>query len=104
MNENQPVPYMRLTTERRSLAPRVKRGMTIEQVRNIWRVRSEAKTKEIMGKYKRHGSGAGHEGLAVYGQYQSRAAREKWRLAEKLLQSAGLPVDDATMRKVMRKV
>jgi hypothetical protein len=104
MKTDQPVPYMRFTSDTSSLAPRVKRGMTIEQVREIWIVRAEAKTKEIMGKYaKRKLSGGGREGLGIYGQFQSRTAREKVRLAEKLLKSAGLQTDDATIRKVMRR-
>ena len=104
MNADQPVPYMRLTTDRVP-ALRVKRGMSLEQVREIWRVRSEAKTLEIMDKYMelKAGRSGGREGLGIYGQFQSRAAREKLRLAERLLKSAGLPTDDAMMRKLMRR-
>jgi hypothetical protein len=104
MDSNQPVPYMRLMTDRLPVL-RAKRGMGIDQVREIWRMRSEAKTKEIMEKYTKQKSGrsGGREGLGIYGQFQSRAAREKIRLAEQLLKSAGLPIDDATIRKVMRR-
>lgn len=104
MDASQPVPYMRLATERPPV-PRAKRGMTIDQVREIWRVRSEAKTAEIMDKYyqQKAGRSGGREGLGIYGQFQSRAAWEKVRLAERLLKSAGLPADDATIRKVMRR-
>jgi hypothetical protein len=79
--------------------------MSLEQIREIWRMRAEAKTKEIMGKYTKQKAGrsGGRDGLGIYGQYQSRAAREKLRLAERLLKSAGLPTDDATVRKVMRR-
>lgn len=104
MSDDEAIPYMRLTSDPRPGVPRVKRGMTIEQVREIWRVRADAKTKEIMDKYytERPFSG-GREGLGIYGQFQSRAAREKVRLAERLIKSAGLPSDDATIRKVMRR-
>ncbi|MDB5321950.1 MAG: hypothetical protein JWN40_3581 [Phycisphaerales bacterium] len=104
MSDNEPVPYMRLTSDVRSLARRVKRGMTIEQVREIWRERSEAKTKEIMEKYyKQRPFSGGREGLGIYGQFQSRAATEKVRLAERLAKSVGLPLNDATIRKIMRR-
>ena len=104
MDSKQPVPYMRLTTDRAPLL-RVQRGMSIDQVREIWRARSEAKTKEIMDKYTKQKAGrsGGREGLGIYGQFQSRAANEKVRLAERLLKSACLPIDDATVRKVMRR-
>ena len=77
--------------------------MSIEEVREIWRIRADAKTKEIMAKYTKQKAGrsGGREGLGIHGQFQSRAAREKVRLAERLLQSAGLPTDEATIRKVM---
>jgi hypothetical protein len=103
MLQDEPVPYMRLTSERNP-APRVMRGMTFEQVREIWRERSGVKTKEIMDKYtkQRAGSSGGREGFGIYGQFQSRAAREKIRLAERLLKSAGLPFDDAAIRKLIR--
>lgn len=105
MLPNEPIPYMRLTTDPRPVPPKVKRGMSMEQVREIWRVRSEAKTKEIMDKYTKQKAGrsGGREGLGIYGQFQSRAAREKVRLAERLLKSAGLPTDEATVRKVIRR-
>lgn len=51
MIPNKPVPHMRLTTNPRPTPPKVRRGKSMEQVRGIWRVRSEAKTKEIMDKY-----------------------------------------------------
>jgi hypothetical protein len=104
MSEYQPVPYMRLTSDSSSLAPRVKRGMTMDQVREIWRIRSEAKTKQTMAKYEKQRIGAptgyGREKFGTYGQYQSRVAREKVRLAAKLLESAGLEVNDGTISKV----
>ncbi len=104
MDSNQPVPYLRLTTDSVPLL-KVKRGMTLEQVREIWRIRSEAKTKEIMDKYTKQKAGrsGGREGLGIYGQFQSRAAREKLRLAERLLKFAGLTTDGTTIRKLMRK-
>ncbi len=91
MNSNQPVPFMRLATDKVPV-PRVTRGMSIKQVREIWRTRSEGKTKEIMAKYTKQKAGrsGGREGLGIYGQFQSRAAREKVRLAERLLKSAGM--------------
>jgi hypothetical protein len=104
MDCDQPIHYMRLATDRVPLL-RVKRGMSIDQVREIWRTRSEAKTKAIMDKYteQKAGRSGGREGLGIYGQFQSRAAREKLRLAEQLLKSAGLPTDAATVHKVMRR-
>ena len=103
MNPDAPNPSIRLSTKKIYM-PRVKAGMCIEQVREIWRARSEAKTKEIIDKCTRQKAGrsGGREGLGIYGQFQSRAAREKFRLAERLLKSAGLPADDATIRKLMR--
>ena len=47
---------------------RVKRGMSLDEVREIWRLRSDAKTKATMDKYYRlpgRGAGAGSEGLGV---------------------------------------
>ncbi len=67
---------------------RVKRGMTIQEVRLIWQARSEIKTRAIMDSYyarrERSGGGYGHEGLGIYGTYQERAACEKVQLAVKL--------------------
>lgn len=78
--------------------------MTIDQVREIWRLRAEAKTKAIMDAYRARrnesGGGYGHEGLGVYGIYQERAAREKVRLAVRLLEKAGLEVSYNTIRTV----
>lgn len=58
-----------------------------------------------MDKYAKQKAGrsGGREGLGIYGQFQSRAAHEKMRLAERLLKSAGLPIDDTTLRKLMRR-
>ncbi len=95
---------MKLSTDR-SPVPRAKRGMSLEEVREIWRARSEAKTREIMAKYAKQKAGrsGGREGLGIYGQFQSRASDAKARLAEQLLKSAGLPTDAATIRKLMRR-
>ena len=103
MNLNQNTPYMRLTTDPCPI-PKVKRGMSIDQVREIWRLRSEAKTKEIMDKYaqQKAGRSGGGEGLGIYGQFRSRVAREKILFAERLLKSAGLSTDEATIRKLIR--
>jgi hypothetical protein len=56
--------------------------MSIDEVRDIWRIRSDAKTKEVMAKYEKQKAGrsGGREGLGIYGQFQSRVAREKIRL------------------------
>lgn len=104
IDPNQPIPFMKLTTDRNPVS-RVTRGMSIDQVREIWRMRSEAKTKEIMTEYTKQKAGrsGGREGLGIYRQFQSRAAREKVRLAERLLKSAGLPTDDTTIRKLIRR-
>mgnify|MGYP000736825960 CR=1 FL=1 len=58
-----------------------------------------------MAKYyeQKDGRSGGREGLGIYGQFQSRAAREKVKLAERLLKSAGLPNDEAAIRKIMRR-
>jgi DNA invertase Pin-like site-specific DNA recombinase len=80
---------------------RVKKGMSIDEVRQVWLPLAEAKTKEIIGKYyaQRPYSG-GREGLGVYGKFQERAAREKVRLAVRLLQQAGVEVTYTTISKV----
>lgn len=80
---------------------RVKKGMQIDQIRCVWHSRAEAKTKAIMDSYyaRRSGSG-GREGLGIYGMYQERAAREKVRLAVKLLAQAGLEVSYQSIHKV----
>lgn len=82
---------------------RVKRGMSLDEVREIWRLRSDAKTKATMDKYYRlpgRGAGAGSEGLGVYCIYKERAARDKVRLAVYLLEKAGIPVSYSTIRKI----
>lgn len=82
---------------------RVKRGMLLEEVREIWRLRADTKTKAIMEKYYSlpgRGAGAGSEGLGVYSIYKERAARDKVRLAACLLEKAGLPVSYSSIRKV----
>jgi hypothetical protein len=83
---------------------RVRRGMTIEEVRGIWVPRAEAKARAIMDSFyaqrDRAGGSYGHEGLGVYGDFKERAAREKVRLAVRLLEKAGLEVSYATIRKV----
>lgn len=86
---------------------RVKHGMTIAEVRQIWLARSEPRTRDIMQKYhalrRERGPGRGREGLGVYGIYQERAAREKVRLAVQLLDRAGIHVTCATIRKVTQQ-
>ncbi len=83
---------------------RARPGMTIEEVREIWLLRVEAKLKAIMDRYyasrAEHGGGYGHEGLGVYGIYQERGAREKVRLAAKLLEQAHLEVTFRSIHKV----
>lgn len=79
----------------------VKKGMSVEDVRQIWLPLAETKTKAIIDKYyaQRPCSG-GREGLGIYGKFQSRAAREKVRLAIRLLQQAGLEVTCTMISKV----
>ncbi|MFH1109565.1 MAG: hypothetical protein V1790_10270 [Planctomycetota bacterium] len=83
---------------------RVRHGLTIDEVRQIWLSRSEGKTRTILNSYharrESSGGGYGHEGLGIYGMYQERAAREKVRLAAKLLEKAGLEVSYKTIRSV----
>jgi hypothetical protein len=78
--------------------------MSIEEVRQVWLPRAEAKTKAIMDKYyagrAEHGGGYGHEGLGAYSMYHERAAREKVRLAVKLLEQARLEVTFGSIHKV----
>lgn len=80
---------------------RTKKGMSVEDLRQVWLPLAEGKTKEIIGKYyaQRPHSG-GREGLGIYGRFQERAAREKVRLAVRLLQQAGLQVTLTTINKV----
>jgi hypothetical protein len=79
----------------------VKKGMSVEDVRQVWLPRAEAKTKAIIDRYyaQRPHSG-GREGLGIYGRFQERAAREKVRLAVRLLQQAGLDVTLTVIGKV----
>ena len=83
---------------------RVRRGMTIGQVRQIYLPRADAKVKTIFDSYyarrEKSGGGYGHEGLGVYGMYQERAAYAKVRLAAELLEKAGLEVSCGAIRKV----
>jgi len=67
--------------------------MSAEEVREVWLPLAEAKAKAIIDSYyaQRPYSG-GREGLGIYGKFQERAAREKVRLAVRLLQQAGLEV------------
>jgi hypothetical protein len=77
--------------------------MSLEEVRRIWVAQAEEKTKEIFDKYRERrdqAGGYGHEGLGVYGIYQERAARERMRLAVKLLGQAGLEITPAIVRKL----
>jgi DNA invertase Pin-like site-specific DNA recombinase len=82
---------------------RVKLGMTINEVREIWLSRTEVKSQTILDSYaaarQKSGSG-GREGLGIYGIYQERIAREKVRLAVKLLEKAGLEISERTINKV----
>jgi len=76
----------------------------MEEVREVWIIRAESITRDVMGKYaklREHGSG-GREGLGIYGQYQSRVKRIKEDLAARLLKSAGLPTDAVTIKRLMR--
>ena len=85
---------------------RVKPGMNFDEVRQVWLIRSDAKSKEIMNKYRERrdrDGGYGHEGLGVYADYQERVAREKVRLAAKLLQQAGMEVTYQAIHKVTKQ-
>ena len=80
---------------------RVRKGMSIEEVREAWLPLAEAKSKAIIDSYyaqRPHSSG--REGLGIYGKFQERAAREKVRLAVRLLQQAGLEVTVTMINKV----
>lgn len=80
---------------------RVRKGMSVEEVREVWLPLAEAKAKAIIDSYyaQRPYSG-GREGLGIYGKFQERAAREKVRLAVRLLQQAGLEVTVTMISKV----
>ncbi len=85
---------------------RVKPGMSIEEIRQVWLARSDVKSEEIMSKYRERrdrDGGYGHEGLGVYGDYQERVAREKVRLAVKLLRQAEIEVTYGTIHKVTKQ-
>lgn len=86
-------------------APRAKLGMTIEEVREIYRIRSETKTKEIMNKYYqlKAGRSGGRGGLSIYDQYRSRARDAVDRIARQLLKSAGLPLTEKNWRELRRR-
>ncbi len=104
MDSDSSAPYLKPATYKPK-APRFTRGMTFEQVRELWRERADRKTEEIMAKYhdQKAGRSGGREGLGICGQFQSRAAREKQKLAERMLKSAGLPTDEENVRKLMRR-
>lgn len=80
---------------------RARKGMSAEEVREVWLPLAEAKSKAIIDSYyaQRPHSG-GREGLGIYGKFQERAAREKVRLAVRLLKQAGLEVTFTMIRKV----
>ena len=80
---------------------RARKGMSVDEVRDIWLPLAEAKTKAIIDSYyaQRPHSG-GREGLGIYGKFQERAAREKVRLAVRLLKQAGLAVTVTMINKV----
>lgn len=83
---------------------RIRKGMAINEVREIWLERSETKSKAILDSYRRqHTSSAGREGLGIYGRFQQRVAREKVRLAAHLLERAGHDVTESSIRKVTRQ-
>jgi DNA invertase Pin-like site-specific DNA recombinase len=80
---------------------RVRNGTSIDDVRQVWQPLAEAKTKAIIDKYyAQRSSSGGREGLGIYGKFQERAAREKVRLAVRLLQQARLEVSYTTISKV----
>lgn len=78
--------------------------MSIDQVRPIWRARAESKENEIWEKYREQKAGrsGGREGLGIWSKFQTRVSDAKERLAAQLLKSAGLPVDEKTIRKLMK--
>lgn len=80
---------------------KVKKGMSIDEVRQFWLPLAEAKAQAIMdGYYQRRQYSGGREGLGIYGLSKERAAREKVRLAVRLLKQAGLDVSFTSISKV----
>ena len=80
---------------------KVKKGMSIEEVRQVWLPLAQAKSQEFMDKYyARSEHSGGREGLGVYGLSKERAAREKVRLAVKLLKQAGLEITFSSIGRV----
>ena len=103
MDESNTVPFMQIASASRPAQPRVRRGMSTDEIREVWRARAEAKSKEIMDKfYAQRRGGDSRESFGIFGRFKSRAAAAKIRLAEQLVKSAGLPLDEATIRKIMR--
>jgi hypothetical protein len=78
--------------------PQARRGMPLEELRQVWQLNAKAKEKEIMDRYyAQRRSDGGREGLAIWERYARRVRREKILLAAKLLRKAGFEVSYATI-------
>ena len=83
---------------------KARKGMSVEEVREVWLPLAEAKVRAIIDSYYAQRAYSGRrEGLGIYGKFQERAAREKVRLAVRLLQQAGLEATVTMISKVTRQ-
>ena len=83
---------------------RVRKGMSIDQVREVWIEQSEKKEADIWGKYHaQRPSSGGREGLGIHGIYKQRVTQAKVRIAQRLLKSAGLEVSVSSIHKVTKQ-
>ena len=83
---------------------KVTKGMSIEELRQVWLPLAETKTKAIIDSYYAQRPYSGdREGLGIYGKFQERAAREKVRLAVRLLKQACLEVTMSAINKVTKQ-
>jgi hypothetical protein len=82
---------------------RAKKGMTVDQVRELWAVRAKEKEDTIWAKYNAYRSSYpsfGRSGLSVYEGYKARVTKARVVTAVSLLNGAGLEVSCTMIRKV----
>jgi hypothetical protein len=82
---------------------RAKKGMTLDQVRELWAINAKAKEDAIMAKYhamKQNYPSFGRAGLSVWEGYRDRVTEAKVQMGVSLLQQAGFPVTCAMIDRV----
>lgn len=82
---------------------RAKKGMTVDQVREIWAIRAQEKEDAIWAKYNAYKASYpsfGRSGLSVWEGYKARAMKVRVTTAVSLLRAAGLEITCATIRKI----